>query len=143
MSRYMFANPITSSGHPSARREKVLVVDDELGVRMLLARLLKGWGYGVWHVSSAQEALEVMESDPPDILLSDISMPEYDGLWLAEQVHARWPQTAIVMSTAHQDPQTIQTSRKVGAVAYVTKPFVPYMVQNALERVSAGSRTRR
>ena len=56
---------------------------------------------------------------------------------LAEQVHARWPRTAIIMSTAHQDPHTVQTSRKVGAVAYITKPFVAYVVQDALERVSA------
>jgi len=55
-------------------------------------------------------------------------MPERDGLWLAEQVHARWPHAAIVMSTAHQDPHIVQTSRKVGAVAYVTKPaaLTPY-----------------
>jgi response regulator of citrate/malate metabolism len=52
-------------------------------------------------------------------------------------VHARWPRTAIVMSTAHQDPHTVQTSRKVGAVAYVTKPFVAYVIQDALDRVSA------
>jgi len=119
-----------------ARREKVLVVDDEQGIRILLTRMLRDWGYGVRDVGSAAEALEVMATDPAEILLCDVSMPEHDGLWLAEQVHAKWPQTAIIMSTAHQDTHTVQTSRKVGAVAYVTKPFVPYMLQEALERVS-------
>jgi CheY-like chemotaxis protein len=118
------------------RREKVLVVDDEAGIRMLLTRMLQDWGYGVRDVGSATEALELIASDPPEIVLCDVSMPEHDGLWLAEQVHARWPHIPIIMSTAHQDPYTVRTSRKVGAVAYVTKPFVRYLVQEALERAA-------
>jgi DNA-binding NtrC family response regulator len=137
MSQYQYASTLTRPGQPLPRRERVLIVDDEVGIRMLLTRMLKGWGFGVWHVNSADEALQIMEAEPADILLSDVSMPERDGLWLAEQVHARWPRTAIIMSTAHQDPHTVQTSRKVGAVAYITKPFVAYVVQDALERVSA------
>jgi len=143
MSQYQYANNLTRPGQPLPRRERVLVVDDEVGIRMLLTRLLKGWGFGVWHVASAVEALQIMEAEPADILLSDVSMPEHDGLWLAEQVHARWPRTAIIMSTAHQDPHTVQTSRKVGAVAYITKPFVAYVVQDALDRVSASQRSAR
>lgn len=137
MSQYQFAHNLAKPGQPLPRRERVLVVDDELAIRMILTRMLKGWGYGVWHVASADEALQVMEAEPADILLSDVSMPERDGLWLAEHVHTRWPQTSIVMSTGHQDPHTVQTSKKAGAVAYVTKPFVPYLVQDALDRVSA------
>ena len=137
MSQYLYANTLTRPGQPLPRRERVLIVDDEVGIRMLLTRMLKSWGFGVWHVGSADEALQIMEAEPADILLSDVSMPERDGLWLAEQVHVRWPRTAIVMSTAHQDPHTVRTSRKVGAVAYVTKPFVAYVVQDALDRVSA------
>ena len=143
MSQYQYANNLTRPGQPLPRRERVLVVDDEVGIRMLLTRLLKGWGFGVWHVAGASEALQIMEAEPADILLSDVSMPEHDGLWLAEQVHARWPRTAIIMSTAHQDPHTVQTSRKVGAVAYITKPFVAYVVQDALDRVSASQRSAR
>jgi CheY-like chemotaxis protein len=143
MSQYQYSNNLTRPGQPLPRREKVLVVDDELGIRMILTRMLKGWGYGVWHVESAEEALKIMEAEPADILLSDVSMPEHDGLWLAEHVHARWPRTAIIMSTAHQDPHTVQTSRKLGAAAYVTKPFVPYVVQDALEKVSGRARVRR
>jgi CheY-like chemotaxis protein len=124
------------------RREKVLVVDDEMGIRELLTRMLRGWGYGVTSVGSAAEALTLMASDPPEIVLVDVSMPEHDGLWLAEQVHAKWPQIAIIMSTAHQDSHTVQTSRKAGAIAYVTKPFVPYLVQEALDRAAGRGEVR-
>ena len=141
MTHYQYANP-ARTGQRLPRRGKVLIVDDEIGIRLLLTRLLKGWGYGVWHVSSAVEALDIMAVEPADILLSDVSMPDHDGLWLVGQVHARWPATAIVMSTALHDPQTVQTSRKVGALAYVTKPFVPYVLQEALERASGGAQSR-
>jgi len=137
MSQYQFGSHVSRPGQPLPHREKVLVVDDELPIRIILTRMLKGWGYGVWHVASAAEALAIMEVEPADILLSDVSMPEHDGLWLAEHVHARWPGTSIVMSTARRDTHTVQTSRKLGAVAYITKPFVLYVVQEALERVSA------
>lgn len=114
-------------------RQKVLVVDDEVGIRLLLTRLLTGWGYRVRHVEDAVAALEIMAAEPADILLSDVSMPGHDGLWLVQQVHASWPQTAVVMSTAHDDAPTVRASRRMGAIAYITKPFVPYAVKQALE----------
>jgi DNA-binding NtrC family response regulator len=107
-----------------------------VGIRLLLTRLLMGWGYRVRHVEDAAGALEIMAAEPADIVLSDVSMPEHDGVWLAQQVHANWPQTAVVMSTAHDDAPTIRASRRVGAIAYVTKPFVPYVVKQALEQAA-------
>ena len=119
-----------------AQSQKVLIVDDELPMRVLLERWLTGWGYGVRHVGSALEALDVMAADPADILLCDVSMPDHDGLWLAEQVHAQWPRAAIIMSTAHDDPETVRTSRKLGAIAYVIKPFNLVLLREALDRAS-------
>ena len=115
---------------------RVLIVDDELPIRMLLTRWITGWGYGVRDAGGAVEALDVMAAEPADILLCDVAMPGHDGLWLAEQVHAQWPRTAIVMSTARDDPETVRTSRKLGAVAYVTKPFDLYMLRQALDEAS-------
>jgi len=77
-----------------------------------------------------------MAADPADIVLCDINMPEHDGLWLAEQVHAQWPTTAVIMSTARDDSETVRTSRKIGAVAYVIKPFDPVMLRVALDGAS-------
>lgn len=116
--------------------KKVLIVDDEPRIREILMRWLKGWGYGVRDVGSASEALDVMAADPADIVLCDVAMPERDGLWLAEQVHTQWPQTAIIMSTAHDDSGTVRTSRKLGAIAYVIKPFDPVMLREALDTAS-------
>lgn len=145
MTNYQLANP---AAHPGPRLvdkayggtiahvERVLIVDDELPIRILLTRILKHWGYAVRHVGSAVEALEVMAAEPADILLCDVSMPEHDGLWLIEQVHAQWCRTAIIMSTAHQDAHTVQTSRRLGAIAYLTKPFNHYLLRQALDRAA-------
>ena len=114
----------------------MLIVDDEQPIREILTRWLNGWGYGVRDVSSAVEALAVMAAEPADILLCDVSMPEHDGLWLAEQVHGQWPQTAIIMSTAHDDSHTVRTSRRLGAIAYVTKPVDATLLRQAVDHAS-------
>ncbi len=119
-----------------AQATRVLIVDDELPIREILTRWLTGWGYSVRDVGSAVEALDVMAAEPADILLCDVSMPEHDGLWLADQVHAQWPGTDIIMCTVHDDPQTVRTSRELGAVAYVTKPFDQDLLRQALDHAS-------
>lgn len=115
---------------------RVLIVDDEAPIRRLLTRWFNEWGYGVRHVESAVEALKVMDVAPPDILVTDLSMPEHDGLWLAERVKAQWPDIKIIISTVYDDAQIVRASRKVGACAYVTKPFDPFLVQQALDHAS-------
>ena len=119
------------------RATRVLIVDDELPIRMLLTRSLKAWGYGVRHVGSAVEALEIMAAEPADILLCDVAMPEHDGLWLTQQVQTQWPRTAVIMCTGHQDAHTVQTSRKMGAVAFLPKPFSQYLLREALDHATA------
>lgn len=128
-------------GETIARAERVLIVDDELSIRMLLTRRLRAWGYGVRHVGSAVEALEVMMAEPADIVLCDVTMPGQDGLWLAMQVQTQWPQTAIIMCTGHDDVDTVQTSRRLGAVGYLRKPFSQYVLREALDGAAVERRS--
>lgn len=125
-----------------AQDSRVLIVDDELPIRSLLARWCNEWGYGIRQVESAIEALKVMASDPPDILVTDISMPEHDGLWLAARVKVQWPDIKIIVSTFHDDSQTVRASRTIGVFAYVTKPFNPDLVRQALDHASGRQRFR-
>ena len=117
----------------------VLIVDDDAPIRRLLRRWLEAWGYDVKDTSSAAEALDVMADKPADILLCDISMPERDGLSLAEEVHAQWPGTAIIMSTAYDDPRIVRKSRELGAVAFVKKPFDLNLLREALDQAAGRS----
>ena len=114
----------------------VLVVDDEESIRKLLTRWLTGWGYESKQAANADEAIELMTADPAVIILCDVMMPVRDGIWLAEQVRNRWPQTAVIMASSAQDMETVMRMRKQGAVDYVTKPFGREMLRQALLRAS-------
>ena len=115
----------------------VLVVDDEPPMRRLLARWLEAWGYAVKEAGTATEALETLTAEPASIVLCDIKMPEHDGLWLVERVRARWPKTAIIMTTGVQDVQTVIKTRQEGVVDYVTKPVGRELLSQALCRAAA------
>ena len=114
----------------------VLVVDDEEAIRRLLSRWLTGWGYEAKEAANADDALEIMAAEPAEIMLCDVMMPVHDGIWLAEQVRGRWPQTAVIMASSAQDMETVMRMRKQGAVDYVTKPFGREMLRQALQRAS-------
>jgi CheY-like chemotaxis protein len=114
----------------------VLVVDDEDAIRQLLVRWLAGWGYEAKQAGNAEDAIEIMAAEPADILLCDVMMPVHDGIWLAEQVRGRWPQTAVIMASSAQDMETVMRMRKQGAVDYVTKPFGREMLRQALQRAT-------
>jgi DNA-binding NtrC family response regulator len=114
----------------------VLVVDDEEVIRRLLARWLADWGYEARQAANADDAIEIMAAEPAEIILCDVMMPVHDGIWLAEQVRTRWPQTAVIMASSAQDMETVMRMRKQGAVDYVTKPFGREMLRQALQRAS-------
>jgi CheY-like chemotaxis protein len=115
----------------------ILVVDDELAVRDYLRRCLEGGGFTVKVASSAAEALELMMSTPASLVLCDVRMPGQDGLWLAERLHLHWPRTAVVMATAIDDLQTVNQSRELGAVDYISKPIRPDQLIEVVRRAMA------
>jgi cyclic di-GMP phosphodiesterase len=101
----------------------VLVVDDEPGIREILARWLSGGGYDVQTASSADEALRRVHDCPPAVALCDIRMPGHDGLWLAQHIRRDSPETAVIMATGVQDVTSAVTSLRQGVIDYLTKPF--------------------
>lgn len=106
---------------PSAR--SVLVVDDENGVRELMVRWLEAGGYSVTTASNAEEALGRLEQTPSAVALCDIRMPGRDGLWLAERIRKKFPETAVIMATGVQDVAPAVESLRQGVIDYLTKPF--------------------
>lgn len=121
---------------------QVLVVDDEAPIRELLVRWLTGWGYTVKAAASADEALALMTAEPAAILVCDIEMPGHDGLWLTGRVLEQWPDTTIIMGTVHDDPRIVRSSRTLGALWYVTKPFDPILLRQAVDHAAGRLRFR-
>jgi response regulator RpfG family c-di-GMP phosphodiesterase len=110
-------------GGPMAETPSVLVVDDETGIRELMARWLASGGYDVRTACSAGEALERVHDTPPAVALCDIRMPGRDGLWLAHQIRHDAPETAVIMATGVLDVGSAVTSLRQGVIDYLTKPF--------------------
>jgi len=119
--------------HPG-RIHRVLIVDDENNVRSLMARWLESGGFRVTTAGSAEEALEYLDNTPPAVALCDIRMPGHDGVWLAERIRQRCPETAVIMATGVQDVgPAVQTLRQ-GVIDYLTKPFGPDRLREAVAR---------
>lgn len=117
--------------------ERILVVDDEDSIREVVATLLAARGYQCTIAVNGREALQKLPSAAPDLILSDIVMPEMDGLRLLENVQARNGDVPVIMVTAMHDVNTAIEAIRRGAYDFLLKPFEKdqlYMsVRRALE----------
>ena len=100
----------------------VLVVDDEDGIRQALDRFLTRLGYRVVQAASGAEALERQSADSPDVMLSDIRMPNMSGVELVPRALAQDADLAVIMLTAIDEPRTAIECLKLGAYDYLIKP---------------------
>lgn len=113
---------------------KILVVEDEAMMRNLLLKILESEGYKVVLASSAHEALERLEQEKFDLMLSDVKMPGMNGFELLEKVKSRWDDMAVIVMTGYGDAYTIKEALMKGADEYLSKPFKSHEVSLIVER---------
>jgi response regulator RpfG family c-di-GMP phosphodiesterase len=115
-----------------------LVVDDEPRLRRVLVQLLESDGFEVREAGTGVEALQVMETHPAPLVISDLRMPQMDGQNLLRHLTQRWPDTAVIMVSAVADVDMAVKCLHLGALDYVSKPFnleeVRARVDQALQR---------
>ena len=117
---------------------KVLVVDDELEVRQVLFEFLSSRGYDVTTASGGAEAVAIVETVKPDLVLLDVAMPDMDGVETLKRIVAIEPALAVIMVTANSDIGTTSKLLALGAVDYVPKPFdLDYLDQAVSTQVTA------
>ena len=104
---------------------RILVVDDEPGMRDMLRLVLEKEGYRVRAAASAEAALEVLEGEAFEVVLCDIRMTGMDGLGFLAEVEKRGIETTIIMMSAYGSVDTAIDCMKKGAYDYVSKPFKP------------------
>jgi response regulator RpfG family c-di-GMP phosphodiesterase len=102
---------------------RCLVVDDEPRLRRVLIRLLEGEGFQCREAGSGVEALALLEQEPVPLMISDLRMPEMDGVELLREVTKRWPETAVIVVTAVAEVESAVACLQMGALDYVAKPF--------------------
>ena len=115
-----------------------IVVDDEPRLRRVLVRLLETDGHRCREAGSGVEALKLMEAEPASLIISDLRMPEMDGVTLLKEVVQRYPGTAMIMVTAVAEVESAVACLQQGALDYVAKPFhldeVRARVNQAIEK---------
>jgi len=107
--------------------KKILIVDDDITLRTALIRYLENRGYSVQNASSGVEAMDLFEQNPPDLVVSDVMMPEMDGLEFCRRLrNTRFGQLVpfIFLSSRKDIDDRIQ-GHKMGADDYLVKPFEP------------------
>jgi putative nucleotidyltransferase with HDIG domain len=116
------------------KTERVLVVDDETHVRAMMGSTLERQGYEVSLASSGREALEMLERNTFDLVLTDIVMQDVNGIALLERIHAQYPNLPVVMVTAIHDISVAIDSMRRGAYDYLLKPFERDHLLNTVRR---------
>ena len=116
------------------KRARVLVVDDEAHVRSMIGSTLERQGYEVQLSSNGREALEQLELNAYDLVLTDIVMQDVNGITLLERIHAQHPNLPVVMVTAIHDISVAIDSMRRGAYDYLLKPFEREHLMSTVQR---------
>lgn len=115
--------------------EKILLVDDEEGIRKVLGLFLEDLGYSVATAESGEAALKIFSREHPAIVLTDIKMPGMDGIELLRRIKSQRPDTEVIMITGHGEMDLAIESMKLDAADFITKPTNTEVLEIALKRV--------
>jgi two-component system, OmpR family, alkaline phosphatase synthesis response regulator PhoP len=124
-------------------KKSVLVVEDDEDIRELVSYHLLKEGYQVASVASGEDALKLVEHQPPDLIVLDVMLPGVDGMTICQMLRAdsRTQGVCVIMLTAKGEEADIVRGLNLGATDYITKPFSPKVllarVQAALRRLPA------
>ena len=108
-------------------RRLILIVDDDERLREFIRVNLEMEGYAVREAGSAEEGLEVLEEEPPDLILLDVMMPKVDGWEMLRRVHERHGVGSIpvIMFSGKVEEESLKTATARGAQGFIGKPFNP------------------
>jgi len=122
--------------------KKLLLVDDEEGIRRVLGISLSDSGYQVFTAENGEQAFEIFQREAPPIVLTDIKMPGMDGIELLQKIKQHRPDTEVIMISGHGDMDLAIKSLKYQAIDFVTKPINDDVLEIALNRAHEKIRMR-
>jgi len=117
---------------------RILIVDDEENIRFVLAQALRKEGYDVFEAGDGDEALKMLEGQAVDLVVTDLLMPNREGLETIMEIQMNWPQTKIIaMSGGGRVKNTdfLSVAHKLGAKAVMKKPFSMAKFRDTVARV--------
>lgn len=103
--------------------KKVLIVDDQNGIRVLLVEVFSSEGYLTYQASNGKLALEIVKEESPHLVLLDMKIPGMDGLEILKHIKAIDREIKVIMMTAYGELDMIKEATDLGALMHFTKPF--------------------
>jgi CheY-like chemotaxis protein len=119
---------------PAPRRYRILVVDDEAGVRTVVQRVLEARGYRLTMAANGAEGLRQLEETPDgvDLVLTDIMMPVMNGLELADVMRSRHPELPVLLMSGYAEAASVERQLQDPQVAFLPKPFTAAGLSEAI-----------
>lgn len=132
-------------GEVSKENRTVLVVEDYEDVRQMLKILLESENFHVLEASSGAEAIKILNSDRPAVILMDLALPEFDGFETIRRIRNidGFQNTPIVILSAQSGPSVFETARRAGIEVFITKPIDFDELAVVLEQILTDGRTRK
>lgn len=115
--------------------KKILIVDDQPGIRVLLQEVLKKEGYDIETAASGLEAVELLANQPFDALLTDMKLPGMNGVGILQHIQQDAAQMVIMMMTAYGEMELIEQAKSLGASHFFTKPFNIMEVRETINKL--------
>ncbi|WP_170008384.1 response regulator [Bacillus fonticola] len=104
-------------------KEKILIVDDQFGIRILLNEVLQKEGYRTYQAANGIQALEIVKEDTPDLVLLDMKIPGMDGIEILKRMKVIDENIRVIIMTAYGELDMIQEVKNLGALTHFAKPF--------------------
>ncbi|WP_042351075.1 response regulator [Bacillus massiliigorillae] len=113
---------------------KILIVDDQYGIRILLNEVLQKVGYETYQAANGVQALEIAKEHSPDLVLLDMKIPGMDGIEILKRMKEYDSNIAVIIMTAYGELDMIQRAKDLGAITHFAKPFDIDDIRNAVNK---------
>jgi two-component system, response regulator, stage 0 sporulation protein F len=117
----------------------ILIVDDEENTRLGLSKLLSQEGYAVDLAANGMEALALLRRQRVNLVISDINMPDMNGIGFLREVSRRFPSTNVIMITAYGGVETYLEAMNLGALEYLHKPVRLDELRSVMKKIFNGA----
>ncbi|MFT8323403.1 MAG: response regulator [Bacillus sp. (in: firmicutes)] len=102
---------------------KILIVDDQFGIRILLNEVFQKEGYNTFQAANGVQALEILTKETPDLVLLDMKIPGMDGIEILKRMKKLNQEIRVIIMTAYGELDMIQEAKDLGALTHFAKPF--------------------
>ena len=115
--------------------KKLLIVDDQQGIRLLLNEVFKREGHEPLLASNGLEAIQILENGAVDAVLLDMEIPGMNGLEILKHIKSLFKELPVVMMTGNGDTDLIHRAKELGANHFFTKPFDIFEVKDTINKL--------